>query len=160
MQLALGASPVYTMWRIVQTELSLQRDVVVTLRAESTLGILPAVHWDRVPAMLQPRLRASLNRLTDSAYKELPTSVVDQCRQAACEVIGCWLKAHGEVNANEEYDLDQWIKKAADTTVGKEMYILADASNLVRRLHPRGKPNEQAKRQLREVTQGTRSLAS
>jgi hypothetical protein len=92
MRLAIGSRDGYSMWKILQTERTVNLDVLVTLRAESVFGILPTLDKSKVSPTDVRKVEAALSRVLDAAYRELPTSVVDQCRNAVCVAVTCWAK--------------------------------------------------------------------
>ena len=85
--LLIGQERGATLWRVIQAELALDDDVVVTLKSKSAFGVLPDVAWDAVPEPHRPQVRAALERVLDSAFRETPVSVIDQCRNAATVVL-------------------------------------------------------------------------
>ncbi|KGS73163.1 hypothetical protein X947_1700 [Burkholderia pseudomallei MSHR7334] len=48
LQLAIGNAQAHSLWRILQTEQTVSQDVLVTLRAESAFGILPALNTEKI----------------------------------------------------------------------------------------------------------------
>jgi hypothetical protein len=157
MRLAIGARDGYSLWKILQTERTVNLDVLVTLRAESVFGILPTLDKSKVSPIDLPKVEAALARVLDAAYRELPTSVVDQCRNAVCVVVTRWAQISDEGEANQYPDLGQLIK----TISGKfpQRKALQSALDVVNRLHPRGKDNEVERHELRPVHEGDAELA-
>jgi hypothetical protein len=158
-QLAIGVAGAFSLWRILQVERTLSADVMVTLRAESAMGILPKLDETRVPLASLEAVRAAVTRVLDVAYRELPTSVVDQCRNACAAMGSHWLY-HRTGNAQIlEKDLGRVIG-AIQTELGAEKSrTICSAMDLVNRLHPRGKHNEVHKYDLRDVTDEDAALA-
>jgi hypothetical protein len=131
--------------------------VLVTLRAESVFGILPTLDKSKISPADLTKVEAALTRVLDAAYRELPTSVVDQCRNALCVVVTCWAKVAAEDEKNLYPDLGQLIK-----TIGQKYpqnKALHSALDIVNRLHPRGKDNEVERLELRPVHDGDAELA-
>lgn len=157
MQLAIGSRDGYSLWRILQTERTVNLDVLVTLRAESVFGILPTLDKSKISPKDLYKVESALSRVVDSAYRELPTSVVDQCRNAVCVVVTRW--AHlSENDENLRYpDLGQLIKNVAAKY--PQYKALLSALDVVNRLHPRGKDNEVERLELRPVNDGDAELA-
>lgn len=157
MRLAIGASDGYSLWKILQTERTVNLDVLVTLRAESVFGILPTLDKSKIPPDDLLRVEAALSRVLDAAYRELPTSVVDQCRNAACVVVTCWAKMTEDIEKSQYPDLGQVIRKVeAKFPQNKALHSALDVIN---RLHPRGKDNEVERLELRPVHDGDAELA-
>ena len=158
MQLAIGARDGYSLWKILQTERTVNSDVLVTLRAESVYGIIPAVDKSKISPAYLNKVDAALSRVLDAAYRELPTSVVDQCRNAICVVVTCWAEILEEDDKKKQYpDLGQLVKTIREKYPNKN--ALHSAMEIVNRLHPRGKDNEIERLELRPVHDGDAELA-
>lgn len=157
MRLAIGSKDGHSLWKILQTERTVNLDVLVTLRAESVFGILPTLDKGKIAPDALSRVEAALSRVLDAAYRELPTSVVDHCRNAACVVVTSWAKMTEEMDKSQHPDLGQLIKKMeAKFPQNKALHSALDVIN---RLHPRGKDNEVARLDLRAVNDGDAELA-
>lgn len=158
MQLAIGARDGYSLWKILQTERTVNSDVLVTLRAESVFGIIPTLDKSKVPPAHLFKIEAALSRVLDAAYRELPTSVVDQCRNTICVVVTHWAQIP-EDNEKKKWfpDLGKLIKTISGKYPDKS--ALHSAMDIVNRLHPRGKDNEVERLQLRPVHDGDAELA-
>jgi hypothetical protein len=157
MRLAIGARDGYSLWKILQTERTVNLDVLVTLRAESVFGILPALDKSKISPADLHKVEVALSRVLDAAYRELPTSVVDQCRNAVCVLVTRWAQIPAEDEKPQYPDLGQLIK----TVCGKypKSKALHSALDVVNRLHPRGKDNEVERLELRPVHDGDAELA-
>jgi hypothetical protein len=151
LQLTLGQRDGMSMWRILQTERIATGDVMVTLRAESAYGVLPQVDKSRIHADSVKGVEAALDRVLNSAYRELPQSVVDHCRNAAVMVISRWMQGVTSAATPVEQDLGNWIKAVKAHFGEQEMVALRSALEAINRLHPRGKDNEANKHKLRQV---------
>lgn len=151
MQLALGQMYGHSLWRILQTERIASGDVLITLRAESAFGILPQVDKSKIHPNYVRGVEAALDRVLNSAYRELPQSVVDHCRNAAVTVISRWMHVEtGNIEPTEQ-DLGHWINTIKRNYGEQEMTALRSALETINRLHPRGKDNEANKYQLRPI---------
>ncbi|UUZ66314.1 hypothetical protein LP417_35460 (plasmid) [Polaromonas sp. P1-6] len=157
MRLAIGARDGYSLWKIIQTERTVNSDVLVTLRAESVYGILPALDKSKISPVHLHKVEAALSRVLDAAYRELPTSVVDQCRNAVCVVVTRWAQISTEDEKRQHPDLGQLIKTVQSRH--PEKMALHSALDVVNRLHPRGKDNEVERLALRPVHDGDAELA-
>lgn len=159
MQLAIGVFDAHSLWRILQTERTANQDILVTLRAESAFAILPEIDGDKVSPETLPQVLSAMNRVLDAAYRELPSSVVDQCRNAVGMIASRWM--HQEMN-NEtpvEKDLGQWIGTIREHFKEKPRHALCAALEIINKLHPRGKDNELMRLNLRPVTEGDAELS-
>ena len=157
MRLAIGSRDGYSMWKILQTERTVNLDVLVTLRAESVYGILPTLDKSKVPPVDAHRVELALSRVIRAAYRELPTSVVDQCRNAACVVVTCWAKIPEDTEISPYPDLGRLIREV-DKNFPQSKALLS-ALDVINRLHPRGKDNEVERLALRPVHEGDAELA-
>jgi len=157
MQLAIGSRDGYSLWKILQTEITVNLDVLVTLRAESVFGILPKLDKSKISPLDVHKVEAALARVVDAAYRELPTSVVDQCRNAVCVVVTRWAQLYEEAEKLQYPDLGQLIKDVAAKY--PQSKALLSALDIINRLHPRGKDNEVERLNLRLVDDGDAELA-
>jgi hypothetical protein len=159
MRLAVGESNAYSLWRIVQSERIVSLDVLVTLRAESALGILPAIETSKIHPSNWSSVESAIARVLNAAYRELPTSVVDQCRNAATVMISRWMQQQTNSDKPVEQDLGDWIKSVQKHFAEKPRIALCSALEIINRLHPRGKDNEQVRLGLRPVSEADAELA-
>ena len=142
--------------QIIQAEVALDDDVVVTLKAKSAFGVLPDVAWDAVPEPHRPQVRAALERVLDSAFRETPVSVIDQCRNAATVVLSGWLVAQGRTDMAGK---DLAVLAKAMEQHAKPMHCAAWLGQTIARLHVRGKSNEQQAKALRLPTEEDAELS-
>ncbi|WP_244859798.1 hypothetical protein [Nitrosospira sp. NRS527] len=158
MRLAIGVSSAYSLWRIVQTEYSVNRDILVTLRSESAFGILPDIDTSKIHPGNLPGVQSAIDRVLNAAYRELPSSVVDQCRNAATVIISRWMHQQTNSSTPAEKDLGDWIKVIENHFKDKPKVALCSALKIINRLHPRGKDNEKVLRDLRQITEDDAEL--
>jgi hypothetical protein len=158
-QLAIGVSDAYSLWRIVQTERIVSTDILVTLRAESAYGILPEIDASRILPGSTSIVESAIGRVLNAAYRELPTSVVDQCRNATTVIVSRWMCQETNSDTPIEQDLGAWIKTIDNHFQEKPRVALRSALEIINRLHPRGKDNELMKLNLRHVTDADAELA-
>jgi hypothetical protein len=159
LQLALGQRDGYSLWRILQAERIATGDVMLTLRAESAYGILPRLDKSKILPSNVRGVESALERVLNSAYRELPQSVVDHCRNAAVMLISRWMQQVTGAEVALEQDLGIWIKQVKSYFGEQEMVALRSSLELINRLHPRGKDNELNKHQLRQVEEADADLA-
>jgi len=159
LRMAIGQADACSVWRIVQVERSLGSDVLLTLRAESSLGVLPELDTTRVNPSNFAIVKSAYDRALDAAYRELPTSVVDQCRNAAVVFISRWMQQEERCESLMEKDLGAWIKAIQTRFGDREKVALRSTLEILARLHSRGKDNERHKMSLRAVEQDDAALA-
>lgn len=158
LKIALGQTDACSVWKIVQVERSLESDVLLTLRAESALGVLPELDTTRINTSNLAAVKSAYDRALDAAYRELPTSVVDQCRNAAVVFISRWMQQHEGLDFPAEKDLGAWIK-AIQTRFGeRDKVALRSTLEIIAKLHSRGKDNERHKMSLRAVGEDDATL--
>lgn len=153
LRLAIGVSKAYSFWRIVQTECTVNQDILVTLRAESAFGILPDIETSKIHPESMADVQSAIDRVLNAAYRELPTSVVDQCRNAATVLIARWMHQETKGCKPHEHDLGTWIKEVQKHFTQKPRMALCSALEIINKLHPRGKDNEKVRLELRPVTE-------
>lgn len=139
--LALGNNRAASAWRIVDVEITVSDDVMLTLRSLSSLGVMPQLQ----DALVAERFRADVvrawNRVVDSAFKESPAAVVDQCRDAAALIASRWIAQQ----SGEQDILRKDLAKVGEA-LGAEpwkKFVAANCAKTIALLHSRGKSNEQ-----------------
>lgn len=157
--IALGHSDAASIWKIIQVERSITSDIVLTLRAESAMGILPELDNSRISPACISDVKSAYSRAVDAAFRELPTSVVDQCRKAAVVFISRWMQGIQDREHPTEQDLGAWIKALRNHFGQGQRVALISALEIINKLHPRGKDNERLKMSLRTVDEGDASFA-
>lgn len=159
LQLAIGNTTAYSLWRILQTEQTVSHDVLVTLRAESAFGILPMLDTAKISEDGRKPVADAYDRVMKVAYRDSPTSVVDQCRNLCAVVSARWLYQRTKNEQVLVKDLAKCIS-AIKTEYGDGKYQLVRlALETVNLLHPRVKENERERYALREVSTEDAELA-
>lgn len=158
-RIALGQEDAYSIWKTVQVERSLESDIVIVLRAETALGVLPELDPSRIALESFASVKSAYNRALDAAYRELPTSVVDQCRNAAVIFVSRWMQQQDGLQTPTEKDLGDWIKAIHNKFGDKQMVALRATLEIIARSHSRGKDNERHKMALRTVTEDDATFA-
>ncbi|WP_254609548.1 hypothetical protein [Burkholderia lata] len=159
LQLAIGHVGAYTLWRILQTEQTVNQDVLVTLRAESAFAILPSLDTTKVPEDGRVAIMDAYNRVMQVAYRDSPTSVVDQCRNLCAVLSGRWLRELTGDEKSLHKDLGPCITAISKYFGENERRLVRAALETVNLLHPRGKDNERERLALREVSNEDAALA-
>ena len=130
---------------------------MVTLKALSAYGILPELDVEKVEERFRPAVAQALARVLDSAFKESPGSVVDNCRDAMQAILSTWLAQNG----------------APDTVIGNELAKIAAAveeaphekicagnlGKVCAKLHSRNKSNAQRQKGYRPIVEEDAELA-
>jgi hypothetical protein len=137
--LAFGARSAYSLWRVVDIERTVTGEDLVTLRARSSLGLLPELLETAVPTDALPKVREVLDTLAQSAHSSAPSSVIDRARDVALSCVGAWL-------SKETGDSRFRTKELADLATAAESVkhaLTASAVRSIARLHADAKPNVQ-----------------
>lgn len=159
LQLAIGHAGAYSLWRILQTEQTVNYDVLVALRAESVHGILPALDLAKIPDDGRQAVTEAYERVVNVAYRDSPSSIVDQCRNLCAVLIARWLR---QLTADDRWlrdDLGRCISAVQDHFGDKGHKLIRASLETVNLLHPRGKENERERYSVRAVSNADAELA-
>ncbi|WP_244195995.1 hypothetical protein [Paraburkholderia susongensis] len=159
LQLAIGHVGAHSLWRILQTEQTVSQDVLVTVRAESAFGILPALNMVQIPEGNRKSVVDAYDRVMKVAYRDSPTSVVDQCRNLCAVLAGRWLRQLSGDEKAVHKDLGPCLTAIGKHVGENERRLIRAALETVNLLHPRGKDNERERLDLREVSNEDAELA-
>jgi hypothetical protein len=155
--LAIGISHGASAWRIIQTEALYNGAVMVTLKALSAYGILPELNAERVEERFRPGVAQALTKVLDSAFKESPGSVVDNCRDAMQLILSSWLAQNGSA----ETVIENELAKVAATieAVPHEKICVGNLGKVCAKLHSRNKSNAQRQKGYRPIVEEDAELA-
>jgi hypothetical protein len=155
--LALGITQAASTWRIVQAEITATGCVMITMKALSVYGIIPKIDLSKIKAQFQQAVTEAIERVLNSAFRDAPISVVDNCRDAMCVLMSRWLVQQGHDDSILSKDLGD-----VSNVLLKPEYAKNGISNLAKTiglLHSRGKTNEKHARDLRAPVEGDAELA-
>jgi hypothetical protein len=155
--LALGSSHGASAWRIVQTEALYSGAVMVTLKALSAYGILPELDAEKIDERFRPAVAQALTRVLDSAFKESPGSVVDNCRDAMQAILSSWLAQNGSPGTVIEKELAKIA--AAVEAAPHEKICAGNLGKVCAKLHSRNKSNAQRQKGYRPIVDEDAELA-
>lgn len=150
---ALGIADAYSLWRVIDIERISSGDDLVTLRARSSLGLLPDMKEAAIPEADRGHVLEVLDKVSEAAYRAGPESVIDRCRDACQVCVGVWLASRLDANDVKTLDLSPLLDKLERELKKDAPTILLHAGRIIARLHAR-KPNEQVKRGTRSNTEG------
>lgn len=153
--IALGVAEAYTLWRIVHAERIVTGETLLTLRARSSLGVLPELNASVVPVDAREKAIETLGKLSEAAYRSGPESIVDRAKDAAQWCIGAWLAALKGDPKFRTHDLG----KITNALEGEAVSVTQNVGRALARLHARGKPNVQEERETRPVTEDDAEFA-
>jgi hypothetical protein len=155
--LALGSSHGASAWRVVQTEAVYSGAVMVTLKALSAYGILPELAAEKVEERFRPAVAQALARVLDSAFKESPGSVVDNCRDAMQAILSSWLVQNGSPDAVIGNELAK-VASAVEASP-YERICIGNLGKVCAKLHSRNKSNAQRQEGFRPIVEEDAELA-
>ncbi len=147
----LGVDGRFTVWRIIDIEAISTGEDLVTLRARSSLGILPSIKSNKIPESFKSKLNETLGTFVDEVHRSSPVSVIDRARDAATYV----LLAYFNLQSGEAKDLGKLIKRLEE----KKLIIAMNTAQIIARLHARAKPSEQENHELRAIREQDAELA-
>lgn len=153
----LGYAEQFTVWTVVSIELSVTGEEVVALRSRAAIGALPEVRWNRIPEEGKAQVKKTLEILAEDIYRAGPESVIDRARDAASAILGAYLVDKGRGNLMQ--DLGKIVKALNDIPGDERLNICMNGGDIIRILHPRAKPSEQARRLLRPIREQDAELA-
>ena len=142
----IGTGGFETKWRIVGLEKIYIGHILLTLRANSLLGVIPELVngiADKDGNAVDPKpVQTALDSLVDTFHRQQATPTVDVARETVRVVLAAWV---GE--SAEGKDLGKVIN---DIPKGKD--IARWAASIVNRLHPRGKSAQHEQQAAEGVT--------
>lgn len=155
--LALGSSRAASAWRVVQTEALYSGAVMVTLKALSAFSILPELDLNKIDEKLRPAVAQAIARVLDSAFKESPGSVVDNCRDAMQAILSSWLAQNGLPDTIIGRELAQ--VSATVEGAPHERICVGNLGKVCAKLHSRNKSNAQRQKGYRPIVEEDAELA-
>ena len=139
-------------WIVVLSERIDLEGYVLTLKSKTLFGVLPELVHDAIPESNRHDVAGSLDAVVEAASMQAPQSVIDACRNAACHLISAKFP---ESNPDGTKDLGRLVTYLID----ENKKSLADAGDLINRLHSRAKANAAASHGTRPVLRRDAELA-
>lgn len=149
----LGAEDSFTVWTVINIEKMASGEELATLKARQGIGALPRLNPGAIPEAGRGKVLTALDKLVEDIYRAGPESVVDRAREAATAILSAYLQDR-EI-ARPGLDLDVLIKKME----GESKVVAANAANIVRLFHGRGKSAVQEKLPVRALCEQDAELA-
>lgn len=147
--IALGSADAYTLWRVVGVERIVTGEDLLTLRARSSLGILPELDESAIPIDGKTKVIETLGKLGEAAYRAGPESIVDRARDVAQWCIGTWIADRENIRQLRLVDLWELAGKVPEA----DFAVVRHIGRSLARLHARNKPNVQEEKRTRPVTE-------
>lgn len=155
--LALGSPEAASFWRVMDTEMLVNRAVLVTLKALSAYDVLPELEEIQVADEYRSDVKKVLAQVLDAAFRESPDSVVNLCRNALTVLMSRWLVQRGHDAKVLHLDLAD----VADAISEKpyQRFCPANMGRTVGQLHNRTKNNVVLQKGLRPLMEQDAELA-
>jgi len=147
----LGFQNRFTIWTIINVEAISTGEDLVTLKARTSLGILPQIDETKILKKYRAAVLEALDHFTDEARRSAPVSVIDRARDAVSQMLLAKYKA----TPDDAKDLGPLTKRLQDDG----LVIAESASKIIARLHARAKPVEKTKRKMRPIREQDAELA-
>lgn len=138
--IALGSADSLTLWTVVSVEQVVSGQDLLTLKARSSLGVLPELDFAKIPTDSKDAVNAALKKLRTSAFREQASSVVEQCRPAAHVILSHWFSSITG-DSRKLDDLAELMNKIEKHHDGKDRKILLNTGRTLALFHNRNKPN-------------------
>jgi hypothetical protein len=139
--IAIGSGDSISLWSILMIERNFIGEDLITMKARSTLGLLPPLAKNDIPIGSLARVESAIFKVADAAHRESPTSIIDRCRDAAQVVLAAWF---APLTNKIEADMPDLAKLAAAIEKAyPARLILNSSAKIIARLHARAKPNVQ-----------------
>lgn len=154
---AIGSSD--SLWSILNAERITTGDLLVTLKARNSLGVLPELSSIAVPEVGRDKAIETYEKLADAAYRESPGSIIDRVRDAAQWFLATKNAEKSKDTALLKKDLGDSITIYEKEAGANGPTVPTSAARVIARLHSRAKPNEQEKFSLRPVMESDAEFA-
>ncbi|MBD8880866.1 hypothetical protein IHE49_10235 [Rhodanobacter sp. 7MK24] len=151
-EIELGEKGSGSRWIVVLSERIGLEGHFLTLKSKTLFGVLPELILEGIPESNRHDVVSSLNVVVEAASVQASQSVIDACRNAASHVISAMYPASIQSGKN---DLGKLVKYLG--TEKKD--ALADAGDLINKLHSRAKANAAASHGTRPVSRLDAELA-
>ncbi|MBU2828104.1 hypothetical protein [Acidithiobacillus ferriphilus] len=140
----------FSIWSVVNMEANFTGDLLITMHARRTFGILPQTRTDLILGCGQygEEVLRRLDILADETHRAGPFSVVNAAREAAAAIFIAYLDRPGE-------DLGALVK---DERL-KQVAGVKSMGELLARYHARDKPAERTKRKMPVIVDRDAELA-
>lgn len=143
----LGAENGFTIWTLVNVEISATGDELIVLRARKSIGALPHMNREKIIVIDGKSILELVDKLEDELFRAGPESVVDRSREAATAILSKYLQSIEKAEPGKD------LGKLANKIAIEGFEIVANSAKIIARLHARGKYAEQEKNHPRLVTE-------
>ncbi len=151
-ELIIGKEPFVSIWKILSIESPYSGTPILTLKSYRSFGDVPDLIPTSIPENARNRIIPAIEKVENSSNRLGPTDVVDRCRDALSIVFSHLI---GEPEKDLSKSINGYIKKLNSNKDN----LVSWAGKIVARLHARGKPNEQEKQGLSDLSEEDAQLA-
>jgi len=143
--LLMGDRERFTAWRIIDLEVIASGEELITIKSIRSFGMLPRMIDGGITSK---SISDALSTVEDDIHIASPESIVDRCRDAASAVLGQYLN----MPTKDLGELVRFLEK-------EPKRIALSAARIIKDFHPRVKPNEKVKHDLRPLTEEDAALS-
>ena len=145
-----GTKELKSKWKILSVDYDMANEEILVIQEINGLGTIPSLDETKI----DPRYYAEISQHYSRLFNEInsaPETVIDICRAVATSLLSAKLAL---VDSDRD-DLGVILRKltevkdATDGATQKKYFIARSCAEIINRLHPRGKPNEVVKHDLR-----------
>lgn len=152
-----------SVWRILGAERISTGEWLVTLKARGGVGLLPEINADAIPEAGRSDVIKAVDHMVDVAHRETPGSVVDVARNTAALLMAVYAAALDSEPEEQkkilEKDLGKICRHFRDKEELKSKNVAISTGDILAKLHPRNKHNEQRRLSLRAITEEDATFA-
>lgn len=143
-----------SVWRVIATDRLSTGEFLVTLKSRNVFGVIPEVEEYELPEIHKEKIISELDYFVDAANRETPGSIVDAARRTAVVLISSHLSPE-----NKEPNIFQKDLGPLSAELKKIKELSGVAAEVINKLHPRNKPNEQERHKSRDISEEDAELA-
>ena len=152
-----------SLWRILGAERITTSEWLVTLKARGGAGLLPEINADAIPEAGRSDVVKAVDHMVDVAHRETPGSIVDVARNTAALL----MTTYAATLESEPEEQKKILEKDLGKICGhfrqieglKDRNVAIFTADILARLHPRNKYNEQQRHSLRPITEEDATFA-
>lgn len=152
--IVLGSNDAMTVWRMLSAESNAFGEIVLTLRARSTLGALPEIVEDAIPQEGRAEILSLLDRVDNAAFRSGADDVAEACRAAFTVVLREWLRSIGVAASDlAGKDVGKLLQCLEQDTLITDFGLIKAVAKIVQLFHSRAKPNEKERLGTRAISE-------
>ena len=156
-KIVLGEAPFQTNWKILAIETQFNGKPLITIKALSSFGTMPELITNQLPTLVKAKLIKAVENVEAVANRLGSVETVDACRSALSLVFGALAD---DLTLDLGAGISKRIKSNQERNKkGNGQDLVTHSAEIVRRLHSRSKPNEEARLNTRSVSDEDANLA-